>query len=67
MIDDASGDGTAAVVETTAAGGQVAQGLLDASGTPPGSGALFGLAPTPQGLYYVDDATNTLRLLTSTP
>jgi len=55
------------LVETTAAGGQVAQGLLDASGTPPGSGALFGLAPTPQGLYYVDDATNTLRLLTSTP
>jgi hypothetical protein len=31
----------------------------------PGSGALFGLAVAPRdgGVYYVDDATNTLRLL----
>jgi len=34
------------------------------SGTPPGNGALFGLTPAAGGLYYVDDATNTLNLLT---
>ena len=35
--------------------------------TPPGAGALFGLALTPnhQGIYYVDDPTNTLNLLHS--
>jgi hypothetical protein len=35
------------------------------SGSPPGSGALFGLAVAPHGsgVYYVDDATNFLRLL----
>jgi DNA-binding beta-propeller fold protein YncE len=57
------GDGK--VVETTRAGAQVAMMLLDNSGTPPGNGALFGLAVAPHGagLYYVDDAANTLRLL----
>lgn len=35
------------------------------SRTPPGSGALFGLAVAPhhRGLYFVDDATNQLDLL----
>ena len=45
---------------------QVATRTLDSSpGTPLGSGALFGLAPTPDrhGVYYVNDATNTLNLL----
>jgi hypothetical protein len=51
-------------VETAPDGTQVAQGLLDSSGMPPGNGALFGLAVAHQGLYYVDDATNTLNLLT---
>jgi DNA-binding beta-propeller fold protein YncE len=53
------------VVETTPAGDQIASRFLDRSGTPPGSGALFGLAVAPgaRGLYYVDDATNTLNLL----
>jgi hypothetical protein len=39
--------------------------MLDRSGSPPGSGALFGLAvaPAASGVYYVDDAVNTLRLL----
>jgi hypothetical protein len=39
--------------------------MLDKSGSPPGAGALFGLAVAPNqaGLYYVDDAVNTLRLL----
>jgi hypothetical protein len=44
---------------------QIDQRFLDKSGSPPGSGALFGLALTPgaDGIYYVDDAVNTLRLL----
>lgn len=55
------------LVETTPGGQQAGRRLLDASGTPPGAGALFGLAPSAQGLYYVDDAANTLRLLTQMP
>jgi hypothetical protein len=53
------------IVETTPAGAQVATMTLDSTGTPPGSGALFGLALTPnhRGVYFVDDATNTLNLL----
>jgi len=51
------------LVITTPNGDQVFKKLLDSSGTPPGSGALFGLVPVPgRGLYYVDDATNTLNL-----
>jgi hypothetical protein len=55
------------LVETSAGGTQIATRLLDESGTPPGAGALFGLATTPQGLYFVDDATNTLNLLANIP
>jgi hypothetical protein len=57
------GDGL--IVETTPGGAQVATMSLNATGTPPGAGALFGLALTPgrQGLYFVDDAANTLNLL----
>jgi DNA-binding beta-propeller fold protein YncE len=52
------------MVRTTIHGAQTAKVLLDASGNPPGSGALFGLLPVVgAGLYYVDDATNTLNLL----
>src|SRR5215468_8317536 len=56
------GDGF--IVETTPAGKQAASFLLDNSGSPPGAGALFGLAVTPSanGVYYVDDATNMLNL-----
>ncbi|MBO0692844.1 MAG: hypothetical protein J2P58_08110 [Acidimicrobiaceae bacterium] len=55
------GDGLA--VETTPNGNQVATKVLDSSGSPPGSGALFGLAIAPfGGLYFVDDATNQLDL-----
>ena len=47
----------------TPSGVQIEQKLLDNNGTPPGAGALFGLVDVPgQGLYYVDDATNTLNL-----
>jgi hypothetical protein len=57
------GDGN--VVETTPAGAQVAFTQLDGSGSPAGAGALFGLAVAPggTGLYFVDDASNTLELL----
>jgi hypothetical protein len=57
------GDGK--IVETTPFGAQVDSRLLDSSGIPPGAGALFGLAVAPfgRGVYYVDDAVNTLRLL----
>ena len=50
-------------VETTPSGHQIGKVILDSSGNPPGAGALFGLAVVNgQGLYYVDDATNTLNL-----
>jgi hypothetical protein len=58
------GDGR--IVETTPAGRQIAQRFLDRTPPPPiGAGALFGLAVAPRGsgIYYVDDDTNTLRLL----
>jgi hypothetical protein len=57
-----AGDGF--LVETTPSGRQIAKALLDKSGSPPGAGALFGLAVTPHanGIYYVDDAVNTLNL-----
>ncbi len=49
------------------AGKQIANKLLDntiSKGSRLGAGALFGLAITPQGgVYYVDDATNTLNFL----
>ena len=50
------------MVQTTPDGLQVAKTLLDGSGSPPGSGALFGLVTVGQSVYYVDDATNTLNL-----
>jgi hypothetical protein len=51
------------IVETTPAGSQIAKRLIDNNGTPPGAGALFGLVDVPGvGIYYVDDATNTLNL-----
>jgi hypothetical protein len=58
-----AGDGR--IVETTPSGKQVAFHWLDTSGSPPGSGALFGLVVTPlrNGVYFVDDATNSFELL----
>ncbi|HJY65832.1 MAG TPA: hypothetical protein VJ254_03835, partial [Streptosporangiaceae bacterium] len=58
-----SGNGN--LVETTPFGAQIAVRQLDSSGSPPGAGALFGLAVKPghRAVYYVDDATNTLNLL----
>lgn len=52
------------LVVTNPGGLQIATVLLDSSGNPPGAGALFGLVPVQgQGIYYVDDASNTLDLL----
>jgi hypothetical protein len=56
------GDGF--ITEIAADGAQVAKMLLDSSGSPPGNGALFGLAFDPaHGVWFVDDDTNTLNLL----
>jgi hypothetical protein len=52
-----AGDGN--LVEVTPAGTQVAVKLVE----PVGAGSLFGLAIAPHGVYFVDDADNTLRLL----
>jgi hypothetical protein len=59
------GDGN--IVETTRHGRQVAIRQLDASGSPAGAGALFGLAVVPEqrAVYFVDDATNKLDLLSA--
>jgi hypothetical protein len=56
------GDGN--ILEFSPAGAQRGKELIDGSGSPPGAGALFGLAyDSSRGIYYVDDATNTLNLL----
>jgi hypothetical protein len=55
------GDGN--IIEISPGGVQRAKALLDSSGSPPGAGALFGLVFDPaHGIYFVDDATNTLNL-----
>jgi hypothetical protein len=57
--------GNGNLVEVTPSGAQIAVRRLDSSGSPPGAGALFGLAVVPfrDAVYFVDDATNTLNLL----
>ena len=57
--------GNGNLVEITPSGAQIAVRTLDSSGSPPGAGALFGLAVKPghRAVYFVDDATNTLDLL----
>ena len=52
---------TCRIVEITPAGHQIFHRFLDRSGSPPGSG--LAVAPHRSGLYFVDDAVNTLRLL----
>jgi hypothetical protein len=55
------GDGF--LVETNRKGKQIFTTLLDNTGNPPGAGALFGLIDVSgQGIYFVDDASNTLNL-----
>jgi hypothetical protein len=57
------GDGD--LVATAPNGRQVQTVRLDSANTPPGAGALFGLAVRPGGdeVYFVDDNTNMLELL----
>jgi hypothetical protein len=57
--------GNGDLVEVTPFGAQIAVRLLDKTGSPPGVGALFGLAVVPgnDAVYYVDDDTNKLDLL----
>jgi hypothetical protein len=51
------------MVETTPKGKQIFTVLLDNTGSPPGAGTLFGLVDVPgQGVYFVDDGSNTLNL-----
>jgi hypothetical protein len=50
------------LVSTSPRGETLGTAILDSSGTPPGAGALFGLAVSEHGIYYVDDATNTLNI-----
>jgi hypothetical protein len=56
--------GNGLIVESTLAGQQLQWPSIDNSGSPPGAGALFGLAIQPggRGVYFVDDATNTLDI-----
>jgi hypothetical protein len=56
--------GNGNLVAVTPSGRQLPTVQLDGTGTPPGSGALFGLALAPHhGLYFVDDDENALNLL----
>jgi hypothetical protein len=50
------------LVETTPSGHQIHSVLLDSTGDPPGAGALFGLVAVHGGVFFVDDASNTLNL-----
>ncbi|HEY4009143.1 MAG TPA: hypothetical protein VGM11_03250 [Acidobacteriaceae bacterium] len=59
----ANGDDGNLVEINPSTGQQVATKLVDSSGSPPGSGALFGLVATAAGVHFVDDATNTFELL----
>jgi hypothetical protein len=56
--------GNGEIVESTLTGAQPQWPTIDSSGSPPGAGALFGLAVAPNGksVYFVDDATNTLDI-----
>jgi len=51
------------LVLTRPNGTQVFKKLLDDTGSPAGAGALFGLEFADDGLYFVDDASNTLNVL----
>jgi hypothetical protein len=56
------GDGF--ITEIGPGGAQRAKLLLDNTGAPPGAGALFGLVfVAAHGVYFVDDASNTVNLL----
>jgi hypothetical protein len=61
---EANGDDGNIVEVNPENGKQVSVKLVDNSGgPPPGTGALFGLFVVPNGVYFVDDATNAFDLL----
>jgi hypothetical protein len=63
-ILSANGDDGNIVETNPRTGKQVAVKLVDnTGGPPPGSGALFGLIAGSDGVYFVDDASNTFDLL----
>jgi hypothetical protein len=49
-------------VTTSPFGFQITKVLLDSAGSPPGNGALFGLAIVGEKLYFVDDNQNSLNI-----
>jgi hypothetical protein len=46
-------------------GSQKSATYISGSGSPPGAGTLFGLATSTSGLYFVNDGTNTLNLMSN--
>ena len=62
LIAANGGDGNLVQINPRS-GEQVATKMVDSSGSPPGAGALFGLFAARDGVYFVDDATNTFNLL----
>ncbi len=55
---------TLMITEITPRGTQIATEQLDNTGSPPRAGTLFGVAfVVSQGVYFVDNGTNTLNLL----
>jgi DNA-binding beta-propeller fold protein YncE len=59
----ANGDDGNLVEINPSSGKQVASALVDdTGGLPPGNGALFGLIALSDGVYFVDDSSNTLNL-----
>lgn len=61
LIAANGGDGN--LVEVSPGGKQVATKLVDKSGSPPGSGALFGLLAENDQVFFVDDANNTFNII----
>jgi hypothetical protein len=60
----ANGDDGNLVEMNAFSGKQIAVKLVDnTGGPPPGAGALFGLIAVRDGVYFVDDASNTFNLL----
>lgn len=61
---EANGDDGNLVEIDTATGKQISENLVDnQGGPPPGSGALFGLYATANGVFFVDDDNNNFNLL----
>jgi len=53
------------LIGLNADGTQKSAKFISGIGSPPGAGTLFGLATSSSGLYFVNDGTNTLNLLSN--